>query len=106
MESVVEAVEIVEETDGAEEFDDFALGVERAEFGELRVGDSMGVAGDGLGKAESGLFGGGKVVALGPVGQVVELIVRPSKSLGEEGVAGQAVGGYVDLAGADDDELF
>ena len=106
LKGIVEAVEVVEEADGAEELDDFAFGIEGAEFGELVVGDGVSVAGNGFGEAQGGFFGWGEVVSLGPVGEVGELVVGPPEALGEEGVAGEAVGGYVDLAGADDDEFF
>ena len=42
----------------------------------------------------------------GPVGEVGELVVGPAEVAGQNGVAGQAVGRLVYLAGADDDELF
>ena len=91
LQRIVEAVEIVEEADGAEQFDDLALGIEAAQLGELLVADGVGVARDGLGEAQRGLFGRGEVVALGPVGQVSELVVGPAQIAGENGVAGQAV---------------
>ena len=106
VEGVVETVEVIEEADGAEEFDDFAFGIEGAKFGELFVGDGVGVAADGFCETESGFFGWGEVFALGPVGEVGELVVGPAETFGEEGVAGQAVRGDIDLAGADDDQLF
>ena len=106
LEGVVEAVEVVEEADGAEQLDDFAFGVEAAQLGELLVGDGVGVAGDGFGETQGSLFGRGEVIALGPIGKVRKLVVGPAEDSGEDGVAGEAIGGFVHLAGADDDQLF
>jgi hypothetical protein len=106
LQRVVEAVEVVEEADGAEQFDDLAFGVEAAQLGKLLVADGVGVAGDGFGQAQGGFFGGGEVVALRPVGEVGELVVGPAQVAGQDGVAGQAVGRLVHLAGADDDQLL
>src|SRR3984885_9249373 len=106
LERVVESVEVIEETDGAEEFDDFALGVEAAQVGELFASDGVGVARDGFGEAEGSFFGGSEIGAARPIGEVSELIVGPAKVAGENGMARQAVRCFVHLAGADDDELF
>jgi len=96
----------LKEADGAEQLDDFTFGVEAAQFGELGVGDGVRVAGDGLGKAQGGFFGGSEIVAPGPIGEMGELVVGPAEVFGEEGVAGQAIGGHIDLAGADNDQLL
>jgi len=105
-ERVVEAVEVVEEADGAEQLDDLALGVEAAQLGKLLVGYGVSIARDGFGEAQRSLFGRGEVVAAGPVGEVRELIVGPAEVAGEDGVAGQAIGRLIDLAGTNDDQLL
>jgi len=60
---VIEAVEVVEETDGAQQFDDFTVVVEGFQFGELLVAEAVGVEGDGFGEADGGLFCRGEVFA-------------------------------------------
>src|ERR1035441_5039327 len=99
-EGVVEAVEVIEEADGAEQFDDFAFAVEGAQLGKLLVAEGVGVSGDGLGQSEGGFFGGGKIVALRPFGEVGQLVVCPAEAASEDGVAGEAIGRDVSLAGA------
>ena len=49
---------------------------------------------------------GVKSLALGPIGEMGKLIVGPPQVAGQNGVAGQAIGRLVHLAGADDDQLF
>src|SRR5260370_38326226 len=80
LERVVETVEVVEQPDGAEQFNDFALGIKAAQLRKLFVGNSVGVTSHSFGQAEGGLFGGCKVLALLPRGQVFELIVGPAKA--------------------------
>src|SRR6516165_7684173 len=65
---IVEAVEVIEEADRAEQLDDLAFRVVGAEFGELLVSDGVGVAGYSLSQAQGGLFGGREVIAELPVG--------------------------------------
>jgi hypothetical protein len=66
----------------------------------------VSVARDGLGETQRGLLSRGEVFALGPLGKIRKLVVIPAQVAGEDGVAGQAIGRDVDLAGADDDELL
>jgi hypothetical protein len=88
LKGIVKAVEVVKEPDGAEQFHDFTFRVEAAQVGELIVADRVGIAGDGFGQAQGGFFRGGKILALRPLGQVSELIVGPSQTARENGVAG------------------
>ena len=53
LQRIVEAVEVVEQPDRAEQLDDFAFGVEAAQLGELLVGDRVSVAGDGFSQAQA-----------------------------------------------------
>lgn len=76
LEGVVEAVEVVEETDGGHELDDLALVVEIAEPVDEFVGDVIGVEGHLLGERERGLLGMREVVAELIVGEIVELVFR------------------------------
>src|SRR5271157_5539288 len=69
LEGVVEAVEVVEQANGAQQFHDLTFGVEASQLGKLLVADCMGVAGDGLGQAQGGLFCGSEVVALRPISE-------------------------------------
>src|ERR1017187_2099454 len=105
-EGVVEAVEVIEEADGAEQLHDFAFVVEGAQLGILLVAEAVGVAGDGLGESEGGFFSWGKVLAVRPIGQVGQLVVCPAEAASEDGVAGEAIGRDVQLAGADDDQFL
>ena len=106
LQGVVEAVEVVEEANGAEELDDFPIVVERAQLGELLIAEAVSIAGDGFGEADGGFFSWGEVFTDLPLGQVGKLVVAPAQVAREDRVRGQAVRRDVDLGSADDDQFL
>jgi hypothetical protein len=66
----------------------------------------MGIPCHGLGEPKGSLLGRSEIDAAGPFREMGKLIVSPSQVASQDGVAGEAVGSFIYLAGADDDQLF
>src|SRR5450631_1292686 len=95
LERIVEAVEVIEETNCAEQLNNFAFRIKTPQLGELFVAYCMGVTCHGFGQAQRSLFSQGEIVAPRPFGEVSELVLGPSQSFGKNGMASEAVGRLV-----------
>ena len=77
LQEIIEAVEVIKEADGAEELDDFALGVEATEAGHVLVAVLVRVEGHGLGEMDGFFLGLGEESAGLPVVEGGEVFGRP-----------------------------
>src|SRR5580704_3792726 len=83
----------------------FAFGILAAQVGELLIADGMSITRYRFRQPYDCLLGRCKVVPP-PVSQVPKLIVAPPQGPRQNGVARQAIGRLVQLAGANDDEFL
>jgi hypothetical protein len=73
--SVVEAIEIIEQADGAHQFHNFAFIVKTANVSPQLVVDAMGIAGNALGQAQRDLLFFREIGSVFEIGQVLDLLV-------------------------------
>jgi len=106
LQSIIEAIEIVKQPDGGQQFYDFAFIKVFAHFIPQLIVYGMGIARDALGQPQRGFFFCRKICALFEVSQAVDLIVCPAMPPCQDGVGGQSIFAAVDLRGADNQQLF
>jgi len=75
LQSVVEAIEIIEQADGADQLHDFAFVVKAANVGPKLVVNAMGIAGDAFGQAQRDFLFFREIGSVFEIGQVLDLLV-------------------------------
>ena len=98
LERIVEAVEVVEQSDGGGKLDDFAFVEVLAKTGPEFVVDAVGVEGFALGQFQGGFFTRVEIGAGAEVGEVCNLLLAPAIAASELGVRGEAVVAVIESA--------
>ncbi len=106
LQRVIEQVEIIEESNGGDEFYHRRFIVLLAQFSEKSVIQRVLVAREAIGHAESDLLLRGKVTAPVSVFEIVDLFVSPAIPSCQDGVRSQSIFAAVDLRYADKQQLF
>ena len=106
LERVVEAIEVIEQPDGAHQLHDFAFIEVSAHVGPELVVDSVSVAGNALGQAQRDLLFFREVGPVFEVGQFPNLLFAVAVPSRLDGMRSQSILAAVDLRGAHEEQFF
>src|SRR5208283_3101275 len=94
---VVKTVEVIEQSDGRQQFNDLAFVIVTAQFSPKVIIHFVRVASNTLSQFERGFFGLSEIGTIAKVGQVLELVVVPAVPPCQGGVGRQSILAAVDL---------
>lgn len=91
MQCIVEAIEVVEQPDRCQQFNDLAFVIILAQLVPERVIDCVGIAGRAFGQFYGGFFSVGEIGAVAKIRQIVDLFLAPSMPPCQGGVRGKSI---------------
>ena len=86
LQRIVEPIEIIEQSDGREQFDNFAFVEMLPQFRPEFIVDGVRVAGHAFREAQGGLFFFGEIAAIFEIAKVFDLVVAPAQPSCQDGV--------------------
>ena len=103
LQGVIEAIEVIEEADSRQQFNNLAFIKILLQFGPELVINVVGILGHALGQTQRSLLLAREITAILKIVQVVDLVVCPSEPPCQDGVGGQSIFALVDLRGPGND---
>ena len=97
LQCIVEAIEIMKESDGSQQFHHFAFIKMTAQFGPERVINIVSVGSHPLSQAQRSFFAVAEIRAALKMMQVIDLVFRPAQPSCQDGVRRQSILTAIDL---------